>query len=214
MVPGATVTVPLAFITTLPVAGAVVTVPGVSVTLAGAPSVAAAAPTVSLPSTEVAVVPPPIVPMPPRLSSRASMIAMLPLLPLLAVFVSLLALVLPVTATAVSVVLLPPAVPGTLTVIGQLSVAFTGRLAAVPLLAVQTPVLTPVPLATQVALCAAAGPLLVQVMLPVTGLPGDATAGTVIALVMSALVSETVMLAIAVSHWALSTCAQIWYCTV
>ena len=210
----ATVMVPLAFITMLPVAGGVLTVPGVSVTLADGVSAAPATPTVSLPSTDVAVVPPATPPILPRLSFSASMMATEPLLPLLPVTVSLLAPVVPVTATAVSGVSPPPAVPGITIVTGQVSVAPTGKLAAVPALATQAPVLTPTPLATQVALVATAGPLLVHTMLPVTVLPGAATAGTVMALTMSALVSETTIVTIAVSHAVGTACAQIWYCTV
>ena len=47
-----------------------------------------------------------------------------------------------------------------------------------------------------------------------TVLPGAATAGTVMALTMSALVSETTIVTIAVSHAVGTACAQIWYCTV
>ena len=206
---GATVMVPLAFITTLPVAGGVLTVPGVSVTLAVGLSVAPATPTVSLPSTDVAVMPPATPPTLPRLSFTASMITTEPVLPLLPVNVSLLAPAVPVIATAVSGVSLPPTVPGITMVTAQVSVAPTGRLAAEPALAVQAPVLTPAPLATQVALVAAAGPLLVQTMLPVTVLPGAATAGAVMALTMSALVSDTTIVTIAVSQAVGTACAQI-----
>ena len=45
-------------------------------------------------------------------------------------------------------------------------------------------------------------------------LKGLEACGTVMALTMSALVSETTIVTIAVSHAVGTACAQIWYCTV
>jgi hypothetical protein len=149
--------------------------------------------------------------MPVKLSLTASISATDPLLPLFAVFVSLLAPVVPLTATDVSVVSVPPTVPGITTVIPQVSVAPIGRLAALPELATHDPVLTPLPLATQLAFVAAAGPLFVQVIVPLTVLPGAATAGSpLIAEVMSALVSATTTCATALSHTGSAEMEQIW----
>jgi hypothetical protein len=145
------------------------------------------------------------------------MIATVPLLPLFAVCAgnSFDAPAVPVTTTAVNGVSLPPGVPGTTGVTGHVSVAPTGRLAAVPLLATHAPVVTPVPLARHVASVATPGPLLVQVIVPVTVLPGAATAGRpVIAETMSALPLTTTTVAVAVSHAAGVAVAQIWYGTV
>ena len=80
----------------------------------------------------------------------------------------------------------------------------TGRLAALPLEAVQTPTVTgtaaPVlsaAVAVQVALVAAAGPALVQTMLPATAEPGALTGGRPLkAGVMSAAAPVTVSVAV------------------
>jgi hypothetical protein len=142
------------------------------------------------------VVAPTVPPFTTAVSLSASMIVIrlvvlllppVPVPPLL----SLVAPVVPVTVTSSASVSVPPAVPGIKTVIGQLKVAPTGRLAAVPLEATHSPGVTVAPLlpvVVQVALVAAAGPALVHTMLPVTVAPGAAVVGKP---VMTGLMSET-----------------------
>ena len=121
---------------------------------------------------------------------------------------------MPVIATAVSGVSLPPAVPGITMVTAQVSVAPTGRLVAEPALAVQDPVLTPAPLATGGAGRRCRSVVGTDNAARDRALPGAVTAGAVMALIMSALVSETTIVTIAVSQAVGTAWAQIWYCTV
>ena len=115
-------------------------------------------------------------------ASMIEMIALVLLLPPVVVppLLSLTAPVVPVTVTSIGVVSAPPRVPGITTVIGQVRVAPTGKLAAVPAEATQVPVVTVAPLlpvVVQVAVVALAGPALVHTIVPVTLAPGAATAG-------------------------------------
>jgi hypothetical protein len=141
---------------------------------------AATAAEVSLPSR--VMVPPAIEPTVPA-SSIASMRLMGVAAVLLVVTLSLSAPVFAATPTLVCGVSVPPKVPGMVTLIGHVRVAFKGKLAAVPLLATQGPVTTTVApagvpaLAVHVALGAAAGPALVHTTLPLSTAPGLAMAG-------------------------------------
>ena len=153
-----------------------------------------------------------------RLSVTASIRATVALVVLLPVTLSLVALVAASMPTLVCVVLVPPAVPGMVTVNGHVREAPAGKDAALPLLATQAPTDTVAPAgvpaaAVQVALVAAVVvETLVQTKLPVRLAPGAAVAGKpVIATLMSAA-APTVMVAVAVSHAAGVTAGlvQIW----
>jgi hypothetical protein len=139
------------------------------------------------------------------LSVSASMMFTVALLALLAVLVSLTALVVPATVTAVGVVSVPPAGPGITTVNGQVRVAPTGKAAAVPLLATQAPTVTVAPkigvVAVQVAVFAVApAAALVQIKLPVNVAPGAAVAGKPLMTLVMSVAAPTTMVAVAVSH--------------
>ena len=148
------------------------------------------------------------------LSLTASMMLTLALLALFSAFaaVSLVALVVPATVTAVATTLLSTGLAGSVTLSVQVSVAPAGKAAAVPLLAAQAVTVTVAPaigvVAVQVASVAVApASALVQVKTPVTVAPGAPVTGNpVIALVMSAP-APTVMLAIAVSQVAVGVVA-------
>ena len=161
------------------------------------------------------VVCPTVPPGPLAVSLTASITLIGVVVVLLAALVSLVAPVVPSTPTVVCAVSVPPDVPGIVTVIGQVKVAAAGRAAAVPLEAVQAPVVTVAPagtpaLATQVAAVAVAGPPLVQVIVPVNTAAGDAVTGRpVMATLMSDAVAVTVK--VAVSHCvAFGAGAQTW----
>ena len=170
----------------------------VSTTFAGGVvpvAVAVVVPTWSLAST-LAVVPPSVEPAVSDGSSSASMTATLPELPLLVVIVSLVALVVPVRSMTLGAVSTPPAGPGTATVMVQTMLplmargAESGSVTAVPATVQPLTVVVPAtePVALQVAPVADTleAPPLVQVRVPDTELPGDATAGRpVMLLVMS-----------------------------
>jgi hypothetical protein len=148
--------------------------------LAVPPRVAATAATVSLPIK--VTVPPAMEPTVP-VSSIASIRLRVVLVALLAGTLSLSAPAVPATPTLVCGVSVPPAVPGMVTRMGQVKVAFSGKLAAVPLLATQGPVTTTVApagvpaAAEQVALVATEGPPFVHTTLPFNTAPGLAATG-------------------------------------
>ena len=156
----------------------------------------------------------------PKLSAKASITATVALVVLFAVLPSLVALVVPATPMLVCVVSVPLlAVPGIVTVIGQVRVPFGATLAALlPALKTQVPVATVAPagvpaVALQVGLLAAVlAAMLLQVKLPVNTAPGPAVAGRpVIDTVMSAA-APTTRVAVAVSHagGVVAGLAQIW----
>jgi hypothetical protein len=103
---------------------------------------------------------------------------------------SLLAPVVPVTNKVVGAVSVPPAVPGTTIVKGQVIVFWpvTAR-STEEIAGVQVPTVTVAPgtvvVAVHVGVCAGPGPLLVHVTEPVTVVPGDTTAGITMATLMS-----------------------------
>jgi hypothetical protein len=156
-------------------------------------------------------------------SSIASRTLTLPVLPLFVVAVSLVADVVPLIAIAVGATS-PGAAgfDGAVTVIGQLIVllpAVAGKLVTgnggvqAPLIVTVAPGVVVV--TTQVGETAAAGPLLVHVNVPLTVCPGAMLGGKpVIDDTISALVSLTVIDAIARSHAVGTACEQISYSTV
>ncbi len=125
---------------------------------------------------------------------------------LLPVTLSLVALVAASMPTLVCVVLVPPAVPGMVTVNGQVRVAPAGKDAALPLLATQAPTDTVAPAgvpaaAVQVALVAAVvAETLVQTKLtpgPDRTAPGAAVAGKPLIATLMSAAAPTVMVAVA-----------------
>jgi hypothetical protein len=164
--------------------------------------VAGFAPLVSLLSTlSVAAVPNGVV----ALSLTASIRLIVRLVVLLPALPSLAAPVVPVTPTLVCVVSVPPAVPGIVTVIGQLIVPPAAKLATGKA-GVHVPTTTVAPAGTpaaavHVGFVAAAPPAaFVHVNVPLSTAPGEATVGNpVIATLMSAA-GPTTIVAVAVSH--------------
>ena len=138
------------------------------------------------------------------------MIANGALVVLLATLPSLVALVVPSTPTLVCVVSVPPAVPGIVTVIGQVIVPAAGTLAAEPpALYVHTPLATTAAPAGKPAanvhvgfVAAVLAATLVHTTLPLNTAPGPAVAGKpVIATLMSEIVGAfTVTCRVAVSQ--------------
>jgi hypothetical protein len=119
--------------------------------------------------------------------------------------VSLSAPVVPLTRIEVGVTSLSaPVFAGAVTLSEHVSVALSGKSAAVPLLAVHAPTVTDAPGtavdASQTASSAVAGPVLRQTIVPVTVCPGAIDGGNVIVETISALVSSTVIETIARSH--------------
>ena len=154
------------------------------------------------------------------LSASASMTAMLVAVVLLAVLPSLVALVVPATPMLVCVTSVPLlAVPGIVTVIGQVMVPFGATLAALlPALKTQVPVVTVAPAgvpaaAAQVAVVAAvAVATFVQTTLPVKTAPGPAVAGRPVMATLMSAAAPTTIVAVAWSQAAgvVAGFAQIW----